>query len=305
MPQAACRRSRRRPGRACRPRGGCPSWACRVTVLERDAAVGRHGQDHHASASTPSTTVLIRSTSAKPKKAGAIHDAIRPLFGDDPLDPDARHARAAAGQGVRLSARDAAGADGRQPAACRRASCSTTSMASIKSLIMPPRNEHSFEEWGVRNLGRTLYDLCFGIYSERVWGLPTSQISSKQAQRVAKLNLKNVVLRSMGIKAVSGDLLHEGHLPRARASACCSRIWPPSSVARGTAFISSHPWFASSATASGSRGSCMRTGGREHATECDGVALDAASPRSSSGMITPSLPRRTSRNTRSACATAA
>ena len=73
--------------------------------------------------------------------------------------------------------------------------------ATIKSLIMPPRNEHSFEEWGVRNLGRTLYDLCFGIYSERVWGLPTSQISSKQAQRVAKLNLKNIILRTLGIKA--------------------------------------------------------------------------------------------------------
>ena len=49
--------------------------------------------------------------------------------------------------------------------------------------------------------GRTLYDLCFGIYSARVWGLPTSQISSKQAQRVAKLNLKNIILRALGIKA--------------------------------------------------------------------------------------------------------
>ena len=58
-----------------------------------------------------------------------------------------------------------------------------------------------FEEWGIRNLGRMLYDLCFGIYSARVWGLPTSQISSKQAQRVAKLNLKNIILRTLGIKA--------------------------------------------------------------------------------------------------------
>jgi len=74
-------------------------------------------------------------------------------------------------------------------------------MATIKSTLSPPRHEDSFEEWGVRNLGRTLYDLCFGIYSERVWGLPTSQISSKQAQRVAKLNLKNVILRTIGIKA--------------------------------------------------------------------------------------------------------
>ncbi len=74
-------------------------------------------------------------------------------------------------------------------------------VATIKSTLPPPRKEHSFEEWGVRNLGRTLYDLCFGIYSARVWGLPTSQISSKQAQRVAKLNLKNIILRTLGIKA--------------------------------------------------------------------------------------------------------
>src|SRR5204863_9863289 len=74
-------------------------------------------------------------------------------------------------------------------------------LATIKSTLAPPKKEHSFEEWGVRNLGRTLYDLCFGIYSARVWGLPTSQISSKQAQRVAKLNLKNIILRTLGIKA--------------------------------------------------------------------------------------------------------
>src|SRR4051812_19212470 len=68
-------------------------------------------------------------------------------------------------------------------------------------MVSSPKTEDSFEDWGVRNLGRTLYDLCFGIYSERVWGLPTSQISSKQAQRVAKLNLKNIILRTLGIKA--------------------------------------------------------------------------------------------------------
>ena len=74
-------------------------------------------------------------------------------------------------------------------------------MATLKSAFAPAQKEDSFEEWGVRNLGRTLYDLCFGIYSARVWGLPTSQISSKQAQRVAKLNLKNIILRTLGIKA--------------------------------------------------------------------------------------------------------
>ena len=74
-------------------------------------------------------------------------------------------------------------------------------VATLKSTFAPAKKEDSFEEWGVRNLGRTLYDLCFGIYSARVWGLPTAQISSKQAQRVAKLNLKNIILRTLGIKA--------------------------------------------------------------------------------------------------------
>jgi len=66
--------------------------------------------------------------------------------------------------------------------------------------FQPPTKDSSFEEWGIKNLGRTLYDLCFGIYSRKVWGLPTSQISSRQAQRVAKLNLTDVILRTLGLK---------------------------------------------------------------------------------------------------------
>jgi|GEM_PF-385784 len=64
----------------------------------------------------------------------------------------------------------------------------------------PAAKDESFEEWGVKNLGRTLYELCFGVYSRRVWGLPTSQISSRQAQRVAKLNLTEIILRATGLK---------------------------------------------------------------------------------------------------------
>ena len=66
--------------------------------------------------------------------------------------------------------------------------------------FQPPTKDASFEEWGVKNLGRTLYELCFGIYSRKVWGLPTSQISSRQAQRVAKLNLTEIILRIFGFK---------------------------------------------------------------------------------------------------------
>src|SRR4029077_20799316 len=87
-------------------------------------------------------------------------------------------------------------------------------MATIKTTLSPPRTEDSFEGWGVRTLGRTLYDLCFGIYSARVWGLPTGQISSKQAQRVAKLNLKNIILRTLGIRADAATYFTKYMYPR-------------------------------------------------------------------------------------------
>jgi protoporphyrinogen oxidase len=91
-------------------------------------------------------------------------------------------------------------------------------VATLKTTFSPPKKEDSFEEWGVRNLGRTLYDLCFGIYSARVWGLPTGQISSKQAQRVAKLNLKNIILRVLGIKADPATYFTKYMYPRSGIS---------------------------------------------------------------------------------------
>jgi len=113
-------------------------------------------------------------------------------------------------------------------------------VATIKSTFAPAKKEDSFEEWGVRNLGRTLYDLCFGIYSERVWGLPTSQISSKQAQRVAKLNLKNIILRTLGINADPAtyftkymyprkgiSLLYEGMAAEVRAAGNAIKLKAP------------------------------------------------------------------------------
>ena len=69
--------------------------------------------------------------------------------------------------------------------------------AALRYALNPAKQEDSFEDWGVRNLGRTLYDTFFGLYSEKVWGISMSQVSSRQAQRVAKLNLKNIILRML------------------------------------------------------------------------------------------------------------
>ncbi|MGQ0732064.1 MAG: FAD-dependent oxidoreductase [Acidobacteriota bacterium] len=171
-----------------------------VVVLERDDAVGGMGRTitiggRYAVDFGPHT-FHIRET----EESRAILEAITPLFGDDPLILT---------RGTRVLLRGKYYVYPLELLQVLRGVSPLLSLrivfdylaATLKSTLSPPRREDSFEEWGVRNLGRTLYDLCFGIYSARVWGLPTSQISSKQAQRVAKLNLKNIILRVLGIKA--------------------------------------------------------------------------------------------------------
>src|SRR6478736_3250462 len=186
------------------PAGISAAWrlaerGIRVTVLEKDDAVGGMGKTikvgPHFVDYGPHT-FHIRET----EESRAIHQAIEPFFGKDPLILT---------RGTRVLLR---GKEYVYPLEMLQVLTGVSPllsfrivfdylMASLKSMLAPAKKEDSFEEWGVRNLGRTLYDLCFGIYSERVWGLPTSQISSKQAQRVAKLNLKNIILRTLGVKA--------------------------------------------------------------------------------------------------------
>ena len=170
-----------------------------VTVLERDGAVGGMGKTitvgKYAVDYGPHT-FHIRETA----ESRAIHDAIKPFFGEDPLILTRGTRVLLHGKEYVYPLEMLQVLTGVSPLLSLRIVFDYLT-ATLKSALAPAKKEHSFEEWGVRNLGRTLYDLCFGLYSARVWGLPTSQISSKQAQRVAKLNLKNVILRTLGIRA--------------------------------------------------------------------------------------------------------
>src|SRR5712671_1507321 len=171
----------------------------KVIVLEKDTAVGGMGKTitvgKYAVDFGPHT-FHIRET----EESRVIYHAIEPFFGPDPLILTRGTRVLLRGKEYVYPLEMLQVLTGVSPFLSARIVFDYL-MATLKSTLAPAKKEHSFEEWGVRNLGRTLYDLCFGIYSERVWGLPTSQISSKQAQRVAKLNLKNVILRTMGIKA--------------------------------------------------------------------------------------------------------
>jgi protoporphyrinogen oxidase len=62
-------------------------------------------------------------------------------------------------------------------------------------------NDDSFESWIVNRFGRTLYDIYFGIYTEKLWGIPPTQISADwAAQRISLIDLWDVFVRLLKLK---------------------------------------------------------------------------------------------------------
>ena len=60
---------------------------------------------------------------------------------------------------------------------------------------MPIRPERSFEDWVVNRFGRVLFEIFFKSYTEKVWGMPTSEISADwAAQRIKGLSLVAAVI---------------------------------------------------------------------------------------------------------------
>lgn len=71
--------------------------------------------------------------------------------------------------------------------------------ASLRRLRQP--EPESFEGWVRSRFGDTLYQMFFGPYTEKLWGLPASQISSDwAAQRISLLSLGDVALRLFGLR---------------------------------------------------------------------------------------------------------
>lgn len=86
----------------------------------------------------------------------------------------------------------------------------------------PVRPERSFEDWVVNRFGRVLFDIFFKTYTEKVWGMPTSEISKDwAAQRIKGLSLVRAVINgllpSRGRSkngAIAKTLIEEFHYPR-------------------------------------------------------------------------------------------
>jgi protoporphyrinogen oxidase len=59
----------------------------------------------------------------------------------------------------------------------------------------------SFEDWVVARFGRRLYDAFFRSYTEKVWGIPGSEIQAEwAAQRIQEFSLSHAIFGILGMK---------------------------------------------------------------------------------------------------------
>jgi protoporphyrinogen oxidase len=78
-------------------------------------------------------------------------------------------------------------------------------LSYLRAALFPKREEKTLEDFLVNRFGRQLYRLFFESYTEKVWGVPCSQISAEWgAQRIKGLSLKGVVVHFL-TKTFSGN----------------------------------------------------------------------------------------------------
>ncbi|MCC7369134.1 MAG: FAD-dependent oxidoreductase [Chloroflexi bacterium] len=72
-----------------------------------------------------------------------------------------------------------------------------------------PAEDTSFKAWVVNRFGKRLYDVYFGPYTAKVWGRdPAKLAASWAAQRVAVVDLWDLVLRVLKIRREDNDFHH-------------------------------------------------------------------------------------------------
>ena len=60
----------------------------------------------------------------------------------------------------------------------------------------------NFESWGIHRFGKSLYNLCFGSYTEKVWKMPAHEISYKFAsEKVRGLDFKALIKKLLRIRS--------------------------------------------------------------------------------------------------------
>jgi protoporphyrinogen oxidase len=70
----------------------------------------------------------------------------------------------------------------------------------VKEMAFPTKQQGDFESWVTSRFGKRLYDIFFKPYSEKLWGIPCTELDSDFAsQRIKKLSMLEIVKNAFKI----------------------------------------------------------------------------------------------------------
>jgi protoporphyrinogen oxidase len=71
-------------------------------------------------------------------------------------------------------------------------------LSFARSAMFPIREEKNLEQWVINRFGRRLYRTFFKTYTEKVWGIPCTEISAEwAAQRIKGLSMKTAIINAL------------------------------------------------------------------------------------------------------------
>jgi protoporphyrinogen oxidase len=102
----------------------------------------------------------------------------------------------------------------------------------VRAKLHPSAVEETFEQWVTNRFGRRLYEIFFRTYTEKVWGIPCSEIRAEwAAQRIQGLSLARAILsatalqrRDSSIKSLIDSFKYPRLGPGQMWEACRDRI---------------------------------------------------------------------------------
>jgi protoporphyrinogen oxidase len=88
----------------------------------------------------------------------------------------------------------------------------------VHAHLRPSPVEDNLEQWVTNRFGRKLYEIFFKTYTEKVWGIPCTEIRAEwAAQRIQNLSLAKAILSAASVNRRSTSiktLIHEFQYPR-------------------------------------------------------------------------------------------
>lgn len=140
----------------------------------------------------------------------ALHDLLREVCGDDLLEIEKRTAQYFNGRYVRYPFEIADVLKNVSPLLCLRA-LFEVGAARARNLFRAPPDD-SFKAWTYSRYGKTLYEMYFGPYTEKVWGIDPSQLDPRTAtQRITVDSVWDLIRRTVGYNLFGTEDYERAH----------------------------------------------------------------------------------------------